>query len=44
MPITVRVVSEQAFAAWVEDAKKKYASDDTAPPANVVAATQAAAR
>jgi cytochrome c oxidase subunit 2 len=44
MPISVRVVSEQAFAAWVEDAKKKYASDDTAPPANVVAATQAAAR
>ena len=28
MPIAVRVVSEQAFAAWVEDAKKKYASQD----------------
>jgi cytochrome c oxidase subunit II len=25
MPIAVRVVSEQAFAAWVEEAKKKYA-------------------
>jgi len=29
MPIEVRVVSEQAFAAWLEDAKKKFAS--TAP-------------
>ncbi|HEU0145678.1 MAG TPA: cytochrome c oxidase subunit II [Bradyrhizobium sp.] len=26
MPIAVRVVSDQEFAAWVEDAKKKYAS------------------
>jgi cytochrome c oxidase subunit 2 len=26
MPIAVRVVSEQAFGAWVEDAKKKYAA------------------
>jgi cytochrome c oxidase subunit 2 len=26
MPIEVRVVSEQAFSAWLEDAKKKYAS------------------
>jgi cytochrome c oxidase subunit 2 len=26
MPIAVRVVSDQDFAAWVEDAKKKYAS------------------
>ena len=25
MPIEVRVVSEQAFAAWLEEAKKKYA-------------------
>ena len=30
MPINVRVVSEQAFAAWVEDAKKKYAMKDNA--------------
>jgi len=39
MPIAVRVVSEQAFAAWVEDAKKKYARED-APlrPTNVAAA------
>ena len=27
MPIEVRVVSEQAYAAWLEDAKKKYAAD-----------------
>ncbi len=27
MPIAVRVVSEQAFAAWVADAKKKYADN-----------------
>jgi cytochrome c oxidase subunit II len=31
MPIAVRVVSEQAFAAWLEEAKKKYARDDAAP-------------
>jgi cytochrome c oxidase subunit 2 len=38
MPITVRVVSEQAFAAWVEDAKKKYARDEMVPATNVAAA------
>jgi cytochrome c oxidase subunit II len=37
MPIAVRVVSEQAFAAWVEESKKKYARDETVPPANVAA-------
>ena len=26
MPIAVRVVSEQAFAAWVEEAKKRFAA------------------
>jgi cytochrome c oxidase subunit 2 len=31
MPIAVRVVSEQAFASWVEEAKKKYALGETAP-------------
>ena len=40
MPIAVRVVSEQAFAAWVEEAKKKYARDETTPPTNVAAAEQ----
>jgi len=44
MPISVRVVNEQAFAAWVEDAKKKYARDDIAPPTNVAAAAQSTAR
>jgi cytochrome c oxidase subunit 2 len=33
MPIAVRVVSDQDFAAWVETAKKKFASN----PANAVA-------
>jgi cytochrome c oxidase subunit 2 len=37
MPIAVRVVSEQAFTAWLEQAKKKYASED-APVAVAVAA------
>jgi cytochrome c oxidase subunit 2 len=37
MPIEVHVVSDQAFAAWVEEAKKKYASD--APRAPVAVAT-----
>jgi cytochrome c oxidase subunit II len=36
MPIAVRVVSEQAFNAWVEDAKKKYA---VVPTTTLVAAT-----
>ncbi len=43
MPITVRVVSEQAFNAWVEDAKKKFAVDVPAQPTNVAAAAQAVA-
>ncbi|MGH6750900.1 MAG: cytochrome c oxidase subunit II, partial [Bradyrhizobium sp.] len=34
MPIAVRVVSDQEFAAWVETAKKKYATN----PANSFAA------
>ena len=28
MPIAVRVVSEQAFASWLDQAKKKYARED----------------
>ena len=43
MPIAVHVVSEQAFSAWVEEAKKKYASDE-APPATSVAAAQSTPR
>ena len=38
MPIEVRVVSDQAYAAWLEDAKKKYARDDRAPATTVAAA------
>jgi cytochrome c oxidase subunit II len=36
MPIAVHVVSESEFAAWVEEAKKKFASNGT--PAKVAAA------
>jgi cytochrome c oxidase subunit 2 len=41
MPIELHVVSEQAYNAWLEDAKKKYASDT---PATKVASADAAAR
>lgn len=37
MPIAVRVVSDQAFAAWVEQARQKYAAQD--PPATPAATT-----
>jgi cytochrome c oxidase subunit 2 len=40
MPIAVRVVSDQEFAAWVETAKKKFASN----PANSYASVGAAAQ
>jgi cytochrome c oxidase subunit 2 len=38
MPIEVRVVSEQAFAAWLEEAKKKYAGDGRQGSATVATA------
>jgi len=38
MPIAVRVVSEQAFSAWVEEAKKKYARKDEVPSTQVASA------
>ncbi len=38
MPIAVRVVSEQEFAAWVAQAQKKFAINDGEKPATVVAA------
>ena len=41
MPIAVRVVSEQAFAAWVADAKKKYARQDIKPATTVAEAAAA---
>jgi cytochrome c oxidase subunit 2 len=40
MPIAVRVVDDQEFAAWVESAKKKYATN----PANTYAAAGQAAQ
>ena len=39
MPIAVRVVSEQAFSTWLEDAKKKFARSDDAEPRTVAAAS-----
>ena len=39
MPIAIRVVSEQAYASWLEDAKKKFAAIDAAP-ARVAAAAE----
>jgi cytochrome c oxidase subunit 2 len=38
MPITVHVVSEQEFTAWVADAKKKFARGDQVDPTLVAAA------
>jgi cytochrome c oxidase subunit 2 len=38
MPIAVRVVSDKEYTAWLEQAKKKYATDDIAPPNAVAAA------
>jgi cytochrome c oxidase subunit II len=40
MPIAVRVVSDQEFAAWIETAKKKFATN----PANSFASVGAAAQ
>ena len=40
MPIAVRVVSDQEFASWVEEAKKKYAST----PGNAYASAAGAAQ
>jgi heme/copper-type cytochrome/quinol oxidase subunit 2 len=37
MPIVVRVVSDKDYTAWVEQAKKKYATKGSRPTA--VAAT-----
>jgi cytochrome c oxidase subunit 2 len=32
MPIEIRVVSEQQFAAWLAEAKQKYASTESPAP------------
>jgi cytochrome c oxidase subunit 2 len=38
MPIEVRVVSEKDYTAWLDEAKKKYATDDSRPANKLVAA------
>jgi cytochrome c oxidase subunit II len=38
MPIAVRVVKDSDFTAWVADAKKKYATDESVPPNTFAAA------
>jgi len=38
MPIEVRVVSEKEYAAWLDQAKQKYATDDSQPATTLVAA------
>ena len=40
MPITVRVVSEQQYAAWLTEAKQKYRFAATAPPRYKLATAQ----
>jgi len=38
MPIAVRVVNDKEYAAWLDQAKKKYATDDSRGTATIVAA------
>jgi cytochrome c oxidase subunit II len=38
MPIAVRVVNDRDYAAWLDQAKKKYVTDDSKPATNLVAA------
>jgi cytochrome c oxidase subunit 2 len=38
MPIAVRVVNDRDYATWLDQAKKKYATDDSRPATNLVAA------
>jgi cytochrome c oxidase subunit II len=38
MPITVRVVNDSDFTAWLTEAKKNFGSNDSAPPATFAAA------
>ena len=44
MPIAVRVVSEEAFKTWVEEARKKFARDDATPATTVATAEQSTVR
>jgi cytochrome c oxidase subunit 2 len=43
MPIAVRAVSEAEFAAWLDEAKKRFASNQAAPAATAAATTPARA-
>jgi cytochrome c oxidase subunit 2 len=38
MPIAVRVVNDAEYTAWIDQAKKKYATDDSVRPTAVAAA------
>jgi cytochrome c oxidase subunit 2 len=38
MPITIRVVSEQQYAAWLTEAKQKFASTDSPAPVKLATA------
>ena len=38
MPIAIRVVSDRDYTAWLEQAKKKYATDDSVRPTALAAA------
>jgi len=44
MPIAVRVVSEKDYTAWLEQAKKKFATDDSVAPAAVAASKNESVR
>jgi cytochrome c oxidase subunit 2 len=41
MPIAIRVVSDRDYTAWLEQAKKKYATDDSVRPTAIAAAGDA---
>ncbi len=41
MPIAIHVVSDREYTAWIEQAKKKYATDDSVRPTAVAAAGDA---
>jgi len=38
MPIAIRVVNDRDYTAWLEQAKKKYATDDSVRPTAIAAA------
>jgi cytochrome c oxidase subunit 2 len=42
MPIAVHVVSEKEYTAWLDQAKKKFADDDSTVPKNAIAAADKA--